>query len=70
MYIYIHETLITKMLEWIPNGPTKANILVNYGPTMLFQETVGEWLIKLVFKYNYDFNNYYVGDHEKNNMIW
>ena len=42
----------------------------NYGLTKLCQDTVGEQIIKLVFKYDYASNNYYVGVHEKKDMIW
>ena len=52
------------------NGTTKANILENYGLTTLCQDTVGEWLIKLGFKYYYAVKNYYVLGHEENDMIW
>ena len=37
---------------------------------MICQETVGEWLIKIGFKYNYDVNNDYVGGHGKKDIIW
>ena len=47
------------------NGTTKSNILGNYGLTTLCQETVGEWLINIGFKHDYDVNNYYVGGHER-----
>ena len=40
------------MLEVMLNGTTKAKLLENYGLTLLFQETVVEWLIKLGFKYD------------------
>ena len=46
------------------NGTTKAKISENYGLTMLFQEIVGQWLIKLEFKHDCDINNYYLGGHE------
>ena len=69
-HMYIHGTLIPKMLEVIFTGTTKAKLLENYGLMTLFQETVGEWLIKLVFKYNYASNNYYVVIHEKKDTIW
>ena len=70
MHMYTHGTLIPKMLEVIFTGTTKAKLLENYGLMTLFQETVGEWLIKLVFKYDYAANNYYVGVHKKKDMIW
>ena len=57
-HMYIHGTLIPKMLEVMSNGKTKAKLLANYGLTTLCQETVGEWIIKLVFKYDYADNNY------------
>ena len=63
MHMYIHDILIPKILEGIYNGTTKAKLLESYGITTLCQETVGEWLIKLVFKYDYSVNNYYVGGH-------
>ena len=69
MHVYIHDTLIPKMLEVICNSTTKFKLLVNYGLTKLCQETVGYCLIKLVFKYYYDVNNYYVGGHENKDMI-
>ena len=58
MHIYIHDILIPKMLEGIPNGKTKAKLLENYGLTTICQETVGEWVVKLVFKNDYSANNY------------
>ena len=70
MHNCIHDTLIPKMLELMSNGITKANLLEKYGTTNIFQETVGEFLIKIGFKYNYDVNNYYVYGHKKNDMIW
>ena len=69
MHIYIHETLVPKMLEGISNGTTKAKLLEKYGLTTLHQETVGEWPIKLGFKYDFSVNNYHVGGHEKKDMI-
>ena len=45
MHMYIHDTLIPKMLEGMSNFKTKANILENYGLTILYQEAVGEWII-------------------------
>ena len=39
------------------NGTTKAKISENYGLTMLFQDTVGECIIKIGFKYYYAINN-------------
>ena len=68
-HMYIHDTLITKMSEGISNGTTKSEILENYGPPKLCQDKVGEWLIKLGFKYYYLVNNYYVGGHENKDMI-
>ena len=70
MHMYIHGTLIPKMLEVIFNGTTKAKLLENYRLMALCQETVGELIIKIVFKYEYSANNYYVGVHEKKDMIW
>ena len=52
------------------NGTIKAKVLGKYGFTSLCQETVGEWIIKLVFKYDYASNNYYVGVHENKDTIW
>ena len=69
-HMYIHGTLIPKKLEVILNGITKDKLLANYGLTTLCQETVGEWIIKLVFKYDYASNNYYVGVHEKKDTVW
>ena len=57
MNMYINDTLIPKMVEGMSNGTAKANRLKNYGLTKLCQEKVGDWLIKLGFKYNYDVNN-------------
>ena len=70
MHVYIHDTLIPKMLEVICNSTTKFKLLVNYGLTKLCQETVGYCLIKLVFKYYYDVNNYYVGSQKDKDNIW
>ena len=52
------------------NGKTKAKLLENYGLTMICQETVGEWLIKIGFKYDYAVNNYYVGSQKDKDNIW
>ena len=49
MHMYIHDTLIPNMLEWMSNGTTKAKLLENYGLTTLYQETLGEWLINIGF---------------------
>ena len=38
------------ILERMSNVTTKAKLLENYGITTLFQETVGERIIKLGFK--------------------
>ena len=65
MHMYIHDTLVPKMLEVISNGTTKAKLLETYGLKMLFQETVQEWLINFGFKYYYDVNKYYMGCHKK-----
>ena len=51
------------------NGTTKAKLLENYGLKILFQETVGEWLIYIGFKYDYAVNNYYLGGHKKKDTI-
>ena len=40
------------------NSRTKAKIFEAYSLTTLYQETVGYWLIKIVFKYYYAVNNY------------
>ena len=61
----VHDTLIPNILEGITNGTTKAVLLKNDGMITLYQETVEECIIKLVFKYYYDVNNNYVGGHEK-----
>ena len=53
------------MVEEIFNGKTKAKLLENYYITRLCKDTVGEWLINIGFKYDYDINNYYVGDNER-----
>ena len=45
------------------NDTTEAKILENYGLAMLCQETVGEWLINIGFKYDYSVNRYYLGGH-------
>ena len=37
---------------------------------MLCEETVGEWIIKIRFKYDYAVNNSYMGGHKNNNTIW
>ena len=50
IHMYIHDTLIPKILEGIPIGTTKTKLLENYVLTMIFQETVRECLIKLGFK--------------------
>ena len=42
----------------------------NYGLATLLQDTVGEWLLELGFKYDYAVKNYYVFGHENNDMIW
>ena len=58
VHMYIHGTLIPNMLEVVSNGKTKAKLLENYGITTICQETVGEWVVKLVFKNDYAANNY------------
>ena len=63
IHIYIHETLIPNMSKGMSNGKTKAQILENYGLSILCQETVGEWLINIGFKYEYSVNSYYLGGH-------
>ena len=60
MHMYISVTLIPIVLEGMSNGTTKAKLLENYGLTTLCQEIIGEWLIKLGFKYDYAVNNYYM----------
>ena len=65
MQMYIQDTLITKILEVMYNGTTKSKILKICGFKNLCQDTVGEWRIKIGFKYDYAVNNYYVDDHEK-----
>ena len=70
MHMYIHDTLIPKMLEGMLNGTTKDKILENYGITTLYQDSLVEWLIKLGFEYDCSVKNYYVGDHEKKDSIW
>ena len=70
MRLYIHDILIPKMLEGISNGTTKAKLLENYALTMLYQETIVEWLMKLGFKYDYAVNKYYVVGHEMKDTIW
>ena len=52
------------------NGTTRANKLESYGLTRICQDIVGEWLINLGFKYNSAVKNYYVGGHEKKDIIW
>ena len=52
------------------DGTTKAKILETYGLTLLCQETVGEWLIKLGFKYDCDVNNNYVGGNQRKDVVW
>ena len=69
MYIYIHDTVIPYMLYVMSNGTTKDMLLESYGLKTICQETVGECLIKIGFKYNYDVNNNYVGDHKNNDTI-
>ena len=50
VHMYIHDTFIPIILEFISKGATKANILVNYGLTIICKETVVDWLIKIGFK--------------------
>ena len=57
IHMYIHETLIPKMSEVMDNGKTKSKLLKNSSLTTLCQDTVGEWIIKIGFKYNYSVNN-------------
>ena len=52
------------------NGTIKAKVLGKYGFTSLCQETVGEWIINIGFKYNYTINTGYMGGHEKKYTIW
>ena len=61
--MYIYDTFIANMLEVIPNGATKDKLLESYSITTLFQDTVGERLIKLVFKYDCAVKKYYVGSY-------
>ena len=70
MHKYLHDTCVPKMLELMSNGTTKAKLLVIYGLIILFQETLGEWIINVSFKYYYSVNNYYVYFHEKKDTIW
>ena len=49
-HMYIHDTLIAKILEEMLNDTTKAKLLENYGIKMICHETVGEWIMKLGFK--------------------
>ena len=70
MHIYINDTLIHKMSEGMWNDTTKDKLLEKYGLTTICQDTVGEWLIKLGFKYNYSVKSYYVDIHEKKDTIW
>ena len=57
IHMYIHDTVIAKMSEEMLNGTTKNKLLENDYITTLFQETAGESIIKLGFKYNYSVNN-------------
>ena len=50
IHMYIHDTLIPKVLEGMSNGKNKAKLLENYGLTNLCQYKVGEWLTKIIFK--------------------
>ena len=54
----------------MPNNTTKDKLFEKYFLTTLCQETLREWLIRIGFKYEYAVNNYYVGSHEKKDMIW
>ena len=69
MHMYIHDTLIPKMLKDMATGTTKEELLNMYGLKTLCIDTVGKWLIKLGFKYDYVINNYYVDGHEKKETI-
>ena len=57
MHIYIYNTLIPNILEGMSNGRTKDKLLENYGLTTLFKEKIGDWPIKLGFKYDYAVSN-------------
>ena len=52
------------------NGTTKDKILEKYGITVVCQDTVGEWIIKLEFKYDYAVNNDYSSGHKNKDMNW
>ena len=67
--MYIHETLIPKILELMQNDTTKYKLLGNYDLVTLCKDRVGEWLINLGFKYNCSFKNYYVDGHEYKDII-
>ena len=69
VHMYIHDTLITKMLKLMSNGTPNDKQWENCGLTTLCQEAVQERLIRIGFKYNYTVNNYYVGGHENKDMI-
>ena len=69
MHMYTHETFVPKMLKAMSNGAPKAKLLEDYGLTMLCQDTVGECLIKLEFKYDYSVKNYHMGGYEKKYTI-
>ena len=69
MHIYIHDTFIPNMSEGIYNGSTNTNTLENYGITKLCQDTVGDWLTNIGFKYDYVVRNYYVYGQEKKDTI-
>ena len=68
--MYIIVTLIPSIPEGMLNDTTKAKILENYGLTDPCEETGGEWIINIVLKYYYAFNNDYAGGHEKKDYIW
>ena len=70
MHMYIHYTVIPKMLEVMANGKTKSKLLKKYSVTKICQDTIEDWIIKLGFTYNYDVKNYYVAGYEKKDMIW
>ena len=53
----------------MPNNTTKDKLFEKYFLTTLCQETLREWLIRIGFKYEYDVNKYYVGDHKNKGMI-
>ena len=51
IHMYINDTPIPKMLELMLNGTTKAKLLEKSVLAKLCQDTLGECIIKLGFKY-------------------